>query len=119
MALDVGCIAVTVFPSKLAAPENNPLIYNPPWLSNSMSIAWSESVPPAVLIQIGFPKGSNFPKNISLEFPVMVVFLIVAEISKLPAMYLLPNWSTFTALMEAWYPDDEEVTVFKKENPWL
>ena len=117
MALDDGCIAVTVFPSKLAAPENNPLIYNPPWLSNSMSIAWSESGPPAVLIQIGFPKGSNFPKNISLEFPIMVVFLIVAEISKLPAMYLLPNWSTFTALMEAWYPDDEEVTVFKKENP--
>ncbi len=25
-----------------------------------------------------------------------------AELSKLPAMYLLPNWSTFTALMEAW-----------------
>ena len=77
------------------------LIYNPPRLSNSISIAWSESGPPAVLIQIGFPRGSNFPKNISLELPVMVVFLIVAKMSKLPAIYLLPNWSTFTALMEA------------------
>ena len=102
MGLADGCIAVTVFPSKLAAPENNPLIYNPPWLSISISIAWSAPVPPAVLIQIGFPKGSIFPKNISLGFPVIVVFLIVAEISKLPAIYLLPNWSTFTALTEAW-----------------
>jgi hypothetical protein len=82
-----------------------------------MSIAWSESGPPAVLIQIGLPNGSNFPMKISLEFPVMVVFLIVAKMSKLPAIYLLPNWSTFTALMEAWYADEDEVTVFKKEMP--
>ena len=91
-----------VSPSKTAVEENNPLIYNPPWLSNSKSIAWSEPGPPAVLIQIGFPKGSNFPKNISLEFPVIVVFLIVAEISKLPAMYLLPKESNLTALTETW-----------------
>ena len=100
--MDVCGLAVTEFPSKLAVEENKPLTYNPPWLSNSMSIAWSESGPPAVFIQIGFPKGSNFPKNISFEFPVMVVFLMVAEMSKFPAMYLLPSWSTFTALIEAW-----------------
>ena len=30
----------------------------------------------------------------------MVVFLIVAEMSKSPAMYLLPNWSTLQLLLK-------------------
>ena len=92
----------TVSPLKLAVDENNPLTYTPPWSSNSISMAWSDPAPPAVVTQIGLPCGSNFEMKMSLELPLKVVFFSVAVTSKLPAMYLLPKASDFTALMETW-----------------